>query len=92
MIPKAKGNSLFCIRAGTIVQWKSTGKDIGFVVDFGPASPFEPSGAIIGGSDRSITVVARKPGCYKYSVGACRSGAIYGMCGQANSELIVTNN
>ena len=51
-IPDAKGNSLFCIKAGTTVQWKSTGKDIGFVVDFGPTSPFDPSNAIIGGSDR----------------------------------------
>jgi plastocyanin len=92
MIPNAKGNSLFCIRAGTTVEWKSTGKDIGFVVDFGPESPFDPAGAIIGGSDRPITVVARKPGCYKYSAGACRSGAIYGMCGQANVKLIVTGN
>jgi hypothetical protein len=34
--------------------------------------------------------VARKPGCYKYSAGACMSGAIYGMCGEANVQLIVT--
>jgi plastocyanin len=91
-IPNAKGNSLFCIKPGTTVQWKSTGKDIGFVVDFGPTSPFDPPGAIIGGSDRSVTVVAKKPGCYKYSAGACRSGAIYGMCGQTNVQLIVTAN
>ena len=91
-IPNAKGNSLFCIKPGTTVQWKSTGKDIGFVVDFGPSSPFDPPGAIIGGSDRSVSVVAKKPGCYKYSAGACRSGAIYGMCGQTNVQLIVTPN
>jgi plastocyanin len=89
-IPNAKSNSLFCVKAGTTVQWKSTGKDIGFVVDFGPTSPFDPGGAIIGGSDRSITVVAKKPGCYKYSAGACRSGAIYGMCGQTNAQLVIT--
>jgi plastocyanin len=89
-IPNAKGNSLFCIKAGTTVQWKSTGKNIGFVVDFGPGSPFNPAGAIIGGTDRAITVVAKKPGCYKYSAGACMSGAIYGMCGEANVQLIVT--
>ena len=87
-IPNAKGNSLFCIKAGTKVEWKSTGKDIGFVVDFGPNTPFD-HGAIIGGSDRSVTTVAQKPGCYKYSAGACRSGAIYGMCGQANPQLII---
>jgi plastocyanin len=91
-IPNAKGNSLFCIKPGTKVEWKSTGKDIGFVVDFGPNSPFDPPGAIIGGSDRSVSTVAKKPGCYKYSAGACRSGAIYGMCGQANVQLIITPN
>src|ERR1700688_3250626 len=37
-IPNAKSNSLFCVKAGTTVQWKSTGKNIGFVVDFGPTS------------------------------------------------------
>ena len=91
-IPNAKGNSLLCIKPGTKVEWKSTGKDIGFVVDFGPHSPFDPPGAIIGGSDRSVNVVAKRPGCYKYSAGACRSGAIYGMCGQANPQLIITPN
>ena len=90
MIPNAKSNSLFCIKAGTTVQWKSTRKDIGFVVDFGPSSPFDPAGAIIGGTDRIVTVTAKRPGCYKYSAGACRSGAIYGMCGQANVQLIIT--
>jgi hypothetical protein len=88
-IPNAKSNSLFCIKAGTTVEWKSTGRNIGFVVDFGPSSPFDPSGAIIGGTDRAITVVAKRPGCFKYSAGACMSGAIYGMCGQANVQLIV---
>jgi plastocyanin len=91
-IPNAKDNALFCVKSGTTVQWKSTGKDIGFVVDFGPSSPFNPPGAILGGSDRSVTVVAKRPGCYKYSAGACRSGAVYGMCGQTNVQLIVTAN
>ncbi len=72
------------------MQWKSTGKNIGFVVDFGPTSPFNPGGAIIGGTDRTVSVVAKTPGCYKYSAGACMSGAIYGMCGQANVQLIIT--
>src|SRR5438309_5373655 len=89
-IPNAKGNSLFCVKVGTTVKWTSTGKDNGFVVDVGPASPFEPGGAIIGGSSRSVSVVAKKPGCFKYSAGACQSGAIYGMCGTADAELIVT--
>ena len=88
-IPNPKSNALFCVKTGTTVAWNSTGKNIGFVVDVGPSSPFEPSGAIIGGSDRSVAVVAKKPGCYKYSAGACMSGAIYGMCGTANAELII---
>jgi hypothetical protein len=89
-ISKPKSDALFCVKVGTTIQFKSTGKDIGFVVDLGPASPFVPPGAIIGGSDRSVSVVAKTPGCYKYSAGACRSGAIYGMCGQTNAKLIVT--
>lgn len=88
-IPGAKSNSLFCVKSGTTVQWKSTGKNIGFVVDFGTTSPFDPGGAIIGGTDREVSVVAKTPGCYKYSAGACMSGAIYGMCGQTNAKLII---
>lgn len=88
-IPNGKNGSLFCVKVGTTVQWKSTGKDIGFVVDLGPTSPFTPGGAIMGGTDRFISVVAKAPGCYKYSAGACMSGAIYGMCGQTSAELII---
>jgi hypothetical protein len=90
-IPNAKGNSLFCVNVGTTIKWNSSGKDNGFVVDVGPASPFEPAGAIIGGSDRSVSVLAKRPGCFKYSAGACQSGATYGMCGTAHAELIVTD-
>ena len=89
-IPKAKANSLFCVKVGTTVKWVSLEKDNGFVVDFGPSSPFDPSGSIIGGSDRSVSVVAKRTGCFKYSAGACRSGTTYGMCDSANVELIVT--
>jgi hypothetical protein len=71
------------------VQWMSSAKEIGFVVDLGSTSPFEPPGAIIGGSDRTVSVVAKKAGCYKYSAGACRSGAIYGMCGTGYAKVIV---
>jgi len=88
-ISNPKSNALFCVKTGTTVTWNSTGKEIGFVVDVGPSSPFDPLGAIIGGSDRSVSVVAKKPGCYKYSAGACMSGAIYGMCGTANAELSI---
>jgi hypothetical protein len=87
--PGGKSNALFCVATGTKVTWKSTAKNIGFVVDTGETSPFEPAGAIIGGSDRAVTVVAKAPGCYKYSAGACMSGAIYGMCKETNAELIV---
>jgi plastocyanin len=88
-ILNAKSNALFCVKVGTTVQWKSTSKNVGFVVDFGSATPFDPSGAIIGGSDRTVSVVAKTPGCVRYSAGACISGAIYGMCGQTNAEVVV---
>ena len=88
-IPGAKGNSTFCVKVGTTVVWKSSSKNVGFVVDVSEASPFDPSGAIIGGSDRARNVVAKRPGCFKYSAGACVSGAIYGMCDTANAEVIV---
>jgi hypothetical protein len=88
-IPGAKGNSIFCIKAGTSVVWKSDTKHQGFVVDMGETSPFDPPGDIIGGSDKAVTVTAKAAGCYKYSVGACLSGAIYGMCGNSTAELVV---
>jgi hypothetical protein len=88
-IPNGKNGSLFCVKVGTTVQWKSTGRNIGFVVDLGATSPFAPGGAIMGGTERPISVVAKTPGCYKYSAGACMSGAIYGMCGETNAELVI---
>lgn len=88
--PDIKSNKPFCVKAGTAVNWKSMSKNTGFVVDFATSAPFESQDAIIGGSDRSCSVVDRKPGCYKFSAGACVSGAIYGMCDSVNTELIVT--
>jgi plastocyanin len=88
-IPKAKGNKPFCVRVGTTVKWQSKSKNTGFVLDFGSSSPFDQT-TILGGSDRSVSLVARKAGCYKFSVGACTPGSIYGMCSQASGELIVT--
>jgi hypothetical protein len=88
-IQGAKANQLFAVAVGTTVTWQSTSKDTGFVIDFGSSSPFDPSGAIMGGSDRAVSVVARKPGCYRYSVGACVAGAIYGMCDSKQVELVV---
>ncbi|MGC1452303.1 MAG: hypothetical protein WA830_19920, partial [Candidatus Sulfotelmatobacter sp.] len=61
------------------------------VLDFGPDSPFS-SEAVMGGSDRTSSTVANKKGCYKYSVGACVSGSIYGMCASIETELIVTGS
>ncbi len=89
-IPGAKGNSLFCLSPGTTVNWKSSSKNTGFVIDVSDASPFDPGGAIIGGSSKDAAVVAKTSGCYKYSVGACVSGALNGMCANASAELVVT--
>jgi len=92
-IPNAKGNAPFCVKVGTTVTWQSSSKNTGFVLDFGPSSPFETPntpGTIIGGADRPVSVVAKKPGCYKYSVGACVSGSIYGIYGSSTAEIVVT--
>jgi hypothetical protein len=88
-IPGAKGNKLFCVRVDTNVTWHSDSKHQGFVVDMGPTSPFDPPDDIVGGSDKDVTVRAKVPGCYRFSAGACRSGAIYGMCGNGISELVI---
>jgi plastocyanin len=87
-IPNAKANRPFCVKAGTTVTWESSSKNTGFVVDFGPDSPFSQD-AIMGGSDRPVSAVAKKKGCYKYSAGACVSGSVYGMCGSVETELII---
>jgi plastocyanin len=87
--PDAKDNALFCVKSGTKVTWQSESKNTGFVIDFGSSSPFDPPGTVIGGSDRSVTVVAKTPGCFKYSTGACVSGAIYGMCDSVDGDIII---
>jgi hypothetical protein len=87
--PKAKGNSLFCVKEGATVTFQSTSKGTGFIVDFGPSSPFDPPDTIIGGAQKPVQVVAKRPGCFKYSAGACYSGATYGMCGSGAAEAIV---
>jgi hypothetical protein len=89
-IPGAKGNALFCVSPGTSLNWKSTSKNTGFVVDVSDASPFDPGGAIIGGTNKATSVVAKTSGCYKYTVGACVSGALNGMCANGTGEVIVT--
>ena len=91
-IPDAKGNKAFCIKVGTAVTFSSSSKNTGFVIDFGKDNPFDHEGSIIGGADRPITVTAKHPGCYTYSVGACTPGTVYGMCGNADTQLIISAN
>ena len=87
--PGAKGNSTFCVKVGTSVIWNSDTKHQGFIVDMGPTSPFDPPGDIAGGSANAVTGTAKTPGCYRFSAGACLSGAIYGMCGNGTAELVI---
>ena len=91
-IPDAKSNRTFCIKVGTSVTFSSSSKNTGFVIDFGSPDPFDHEGAIIGGADRPVTVTAKHPGCYSYSVGACIPGTVYGMCGNAETQLIISAN
>jgi len=89
-IPNAKSNAPFCVKAGTTITFKSTSKDTGFVLDFGTSSPFDSGAAITGGAARPVSVVAKKPGCYTYSVGACTAGTLYGMCGEDAAQFVVS--
>jgi hypothetical protein len=88
-IPNAKNNQFFCIKSGTTVVWMSSNKNNGFSVSFGPESPFDPDGPILGGGQKQVTTKATTPGCYKYDVGAFRSGTIYGMSGGSKPELVI---
>jgi hypothetical protein len=90
-LPNFPKGGVICINTGTSVTWQGAGKNTGIMVDFGDSSPFDPSGTIMGGSDRPITVVAKKAGCYRYTVGACTPGTIYGMCGNSDLDLIITS-
>ena len=91
-IPDAKSNKAFCIKIGTTVTFSTSSKNTGFVIDFGKENPFAHEGSIIGGADRPITVTAKHPGCYTYSIGACTPGTVYGMCGNADTQLIISAN
>jgi plastocyanin len=88
-IPDAKNNQLFCVKAGTTVVWTSANKNHGFMVSFGTDSPFDPDDPIMGGGKKSVTTKASTPGCYKYDVGAFRSGTVYGMSSGSKPELII---
>jgi hypothetical protein len=70
---------------------KGTQKNTGFLIDFGPSTPFGSDDAISGGVKRPASVVAKKKGCYKFSAGACISGEIQGMCGTGQAEVIVVS-
>ncbi len=88
-IAGAKGNQLFCVKTGTTVTWMSSSKNTGFLVDFGPSSPFDPPDAIAGGSKKSTSVTAARPGCFMYAFQATDSTGIYGMSKASQAELIV---
>jgi hypothetical protein len=88
-IPNARNNQFFCIKAGTPVVWKSSNKNNGFMVSFGTDSPFDPDTPIMGGGRKRVATIASTPGCYKYDVGAFRSGTVYGMSGGTKSELVI---
>jgi hypothetical protein len=89
-IAGAKGDGVFCVKAGSTVTWQSTAKNTGFLVDFGSSSPFDPPGTITGGTEKSVPLVAKTPGCFRYSFTASNSKAIYGMGKAAQGTLIVT--
>lgn len=88
-IPDAKNNQFFCVKAGTTVVWTSSNKNNGFMVSFGTDSPFDPDDPIRGGGQKQVTTKASTPGCYKYDVGAFRSGTVYGMSGGSKPELVI---
>src|SRR5208283_645898 len=50
-IPGAKGDGIFCVKAGTTVTWQSTAKNTGFLIDFGASSPFDSPSTITGGTE-----------------------------------------
>lgn len=89
-IAGAKSNKLFCVKAGTKMNFTAKNKNTGFVIDFGPKNPFDKDEQIVGGSNKPDSATVKEPGCYRYSVGACVSGAIYGMCGSQMAEMVVT--
>ena len=86
----AKSNKLFCVKAGTKMNFEAKSKNTGFVLDFGPKTPFDKEESIVGGSNKPDSATAKNPGCYRFSAGACVSGAIYGMCGSQMVEMVVT--
>ncbi len=85
-----KKNALFCVAPGTKVTFKTGNKNTGFIIDFGPHSPFDDPDTITGGTKHPETVTAQKSGCYRFSVGACVSGAVKGMCNSDSAQMVIT--
>jgi hypothetical protein len=88
-ISNAKAKNLFCVKAGTEILWMTSKKNTGFMVSFGPESPFEPDDPIMGGTKKQVKTTAVTPGCYPYDAGASISGTIYGMSGGSKRELVI---
>jgi len=88
-IPGAKGNDLFCVKTGTTVTWQATDKNTGFLVDPGKTSPFDPPGVFMGGSEKSVSAVAKTPGCITYHFSATAQNGIYGKSKATTGQLIV---
>lgn len=86
----AKSNKLFCVKVGTKMNFEAKSRNTGFVLDFGPKTPFDKEDSIVGGSNKPDSATAKNPGCYRFSAGACVSGAISGMCGSQMVEMVVT--
>jgi hypothetical protein len=89
VVAGAKDGKPVCIPVGAKVEWQSTEKSTGFVVDPGTTSPFDPPGSIMGGYNKPTTTVATKAGCYPISFGACKSGGIYGMCKESATTIVI---
>jgi hypothetical protein len=58
-------------------------------LDFGENTPFESQTTITGGSKRTVSLVAKKPGCFRFSINACREAAVSGMCESGSAEFVV---
>lgn len=88
-IPDPKNNNLFCVKSGTEVVWRTSKGNTGFMVSFGPDSPFDPDDPIMGGTKKQVKQKAVTPGCYTYDAGASISGTIYGMSGGSRREMVI---
>jgi hypothetical protein len=88
-IPSARNNQVFCVEEGTTVVWMTSDKTTGFVVSFGPDSPFDPDDLIVGARKKRMRTIASTPGCYKYEARAFYSGAVYGTSKGGKPELVV---